>query len=67
MAPKTVQALQTAFKHATGDAAFLRALETGGQRVNFMDSAAYTRFVNEEFASEKRLIGELKAAGVVLN
>lgn len=67
MDPKIVQALQTAFQHATGDAAFLRALETGGQRVNFMDSAVYTRFINEEFASEKRLIGELKAAGVVLN
>lgn len=67
MDPKVVQALQTAFQKATGDASFQRALDSGGQRVNFIESAAYTRFINEEFLSEKRSIDELKAAGVVLN
>jgi tripartite-type tricarboxylate transporter receptor subunit TctC len=67
MNPKVVQTLQVAFLKATGDAGFRKALDAAGQRVNFMDSKTYTRFVNAEFLSEKRSIDELKASGVKLN
>ena len=67
MDPKIVQTLQAAFLKATNDAAFRKSLESAGQGVNFLDSGAYTRFVNEQFAAEKKSLDELKAAGVQLN
>ena len=66
MDPKLVQTLQQAFEQATRDPAFLKTLEMSGQSVKFMDHDAYTRFIAEQFAAEKRAIDELKAAGVSL-
>lgn len=66
MDPKVVQLLQDAFKNATQDPAFLQSLDVSGQSTSFMDSAAYTKFVAEQFASEKKSLDELKAAGVQL-
>jgi tripartite-type tricarboxylate transporter receptor subunit TctC len=63
---KVVQTLQQAFQNATRDPVFLQTLAVSGQSVNFMDHDAYTRFIAEQFAAEKRSIDELKAAGVPL-
>ena len=56
-----------AFLKATDDPQFRKSLESAGQGVSYMDSAAYTRFVAEQFTKEQRTVEELKAAGVALN
>lgn len=67
MDPAVVLALQRAFLKATDDPQFRKSLESAGQGVSYMDSAAYTRFVAEQFTKEQRTVEELKAAGVALN
>jgi tripartite-type tricarboxylate transporter receptor subunit TctC len=64
MDPKVVRTLQDAFHKATGDAEYLKTLALSGQDVVYMDSPTFTKFAAERFQAEKRIIDELKAAGV---
>jgi tripartite-type tricarboxylate transporter receptor subunit TctC len=66
MDPKVVQTLADAFKRATTDPDFLKALEVAGQSVDYRDSAAFAKLVDATYNSEKRNVDDLKAAGVVL-
>jgi len=66
MDPKVVQTLQDAFKRATTDPDFLKALEVAGQSVDFRDAAGFTKLTTDAYHAEKRNIDDLKAAGVVL-
>ncbi len=66
MDPKVVQVLQESIHRALSDADFLKLLGQSGQSVGYMDSPTYTRFVAEQFQTEKRNVDALKAAGVEL-
>lgn len=67
MEPRVVQTLQEAFRAAMDDPEVKRTLESTGQNPVNMDSAEYTRFVSTQFETEKRILDEMKAAGVKLN
>jgi tripartite-type tricarboxylate transporter receptor subunit TctC len=67
MDPRVVKTLQAAFHRATQDPEFLKALAVAGQSVTYMDSASFTKLAEELFQQERRVIEELKAAGVPLS
>jgi len=67
MDPKVVQTLQESIRKAMDDPDFKKTLQLSSQPTTYMDSAEYTRFVAAQFEVEKRIVQELKAAGVNLS
>jgi tripartite-type tricarboxylate transporter receptor subunit TctC/alkylation response protein AidB-like acyl-CoA dehydrogenase len=67
MDPKIVQTLQDSIHKATEDPDFKKTLELSSQPTTYMSSSDYTRFVATQFEAEKRIVQELKAAGVNLS
>jgi len=62
-----VQTLQESIRKAMDDPDFKKTLQLSSQPTTYMDSAEYTRFVAAQFEVEKRIVQELKAAGVNLS
>lgn len=60
--PDVVKKLHDAFKKAMEDPSYVQALARYDMLPNYMDSAAYTRFAQETFRSEKALVDKLGLA-----
>lgn len=66
MDPHVVKTLEGAFEKASRDPEFLKALDMAGQSLAFLDSGEFTKLANDLYAQDRRIIEELKAAGVPL-
>jgi tripartite-type tricarboxylate transporter receptor subunit TctC len=60
--PKIVATLQDAFRKASTDAAYQRALDTESMPNRFMGTAEYQQYAVDQFASDKRNLAELNLA-----
>ncbi|MEM5278134.1 tripartite tricarboxylate transporter substrate binding protein [Cupriavidus taiwanensis] len=59
LGPAVVATLHDAFRQATSDPAYVRALEAESMPNRYMSTADYQHYAASQFASDKRLVAEL--------